>query len=351
MSDTMLAAVLHATGDVRATAVAKPSGLEPDEVLIRVERTAICGTDLHPYEGHMEIEEDVVLGHEFLGTIEGVGNAVLSLSEGQLATAACATSCGSCYHCRKGEPGSCIGKRMFGMGIALGDLQGAQTEYVVVPNADRNVRVIPDEAPEELYDDLLFVGDIISTGYDAVVRRFVPGDTVAVVGAGPVGLCAVMAADALGASQVIAIDPVESRRTSAIEYGAVAMTPDEAADGVLDLTDWRGADIVVDAAGHPDALASIPAIVRAGGTVSIPSVYLQDELTLPWGDLWLKNVNFHMGVTHLCEVMDEVMALVLAGKLNPGKIVSHHMGLSEVSEAYKLFAARDAQKIVLDPTK
>lgn len=349
MGDRMKAAVLWAPHDVRVDEVPVPTDIGPDEALIKVERTAICGTDLHPYEGEMEIEEGVILGHEFLGEIVAIGDAVRAISIGDRATAACATSCGNCYHCRKHEPGSCVGKRMFGMGIALGDLQGAQTEYVVVPNADRNVRTIPGDVPDELLDDLLFVGDIITTGYEAVARQFQPGDTVAVLGAGPVGLCAVMSAMALGASHVIAIDPVNSRRAMAERLGAVAMTPDEAVDGVLDLTDWRGADVVVDAAGHPAALRSTASYVRAGGVVAIPSVYLQDSLELPWGDLWLKNVNFHMGVTHFCNSMDEVMALVLAGRLNPAQLISHRLPLTEAPEAYRLFASREAQKIVLDP--
>ena len=351
MSATMQAAVLKDTRDVRVEEVPIPDDIGPDEVLMKVTRTAICGTDLHPYEGHMEIEEDVILGHEFLGEVVEAGDAVQQLSVGDVGTAACATSCGSCYHCRRAEPGSCIGKRMFGMGMALGDLQGAQSGYVVVPNADRNVRTIPADAPEEILDDLLFVGDIISTGYDSVHRHFRPGDTVVAVGAGPVGLCAAMSAKVLGASQVIVVDPVESRRAMAEQLGATAMTPDEAADGILDLTDWRGADIVVDAAGHPDALRSAVTYTRAGGTLSIPSVYLQDSIDLPWGDVWLKNLNFHMGVTHLCNVMDEVMALVLTGALNPSVMVSHHMGLSEAADAYKLFSAHEALKIVLDPTR
>ncbi len=351
MTSTMKAAVLKGPHDLQVEEVPAPEDLAADEVLIKVISTAICGTDLHPYEGEMEIEEDVVLGHEFLGEIVEVGDSVQTLSTGTIATAACATSCGGCYFCRRHEPGSCIGKRMFGMGIALGDLQGAQADYVVVPNADRNVRVVPDGTSPDLYDDLLFVGDIISTGYEAVSRAFRPGDVVVAVGAGPVGLCAAMSAKALGASQVIVVDPVESRRAEATALGAVAMTPAEATDGILDLTDWRGADVVVDAAGHPDALRSTVDYVRMGGSISIPSVYLQDGIELPWGDIWLKNVRYSMGVTHFCNVMDEVMALVLAGTLNPASMVSHRMGLSEATEAYALFAGREAQKIILDPSR
>jgi 2-desacetyl-2-hydroxyethyl bacteriochlorophyllide A dehydrogenase len=347
----MKAAVFYGPGDVRVEDIPLPQDIGPDEVMMRVDRTAICGTDLHPYDGHMDLEEGVVLGHEFLGTVVEVGSAITAINVGDVATSACAVSCGNCYFCRRQEPGRCAGLRMFGMGMALGDLQGAQTEYVVVPYADRNLRTIPGDAPEALLDDLLFAGDIITTGYEAVKKAMRAGDTVAVVGAGPVGLCAVMAALALGASQVIAIDTVDSRLKFASEIGAIAIDAADASDGVLDLTDWRGADVVIDAAGHPDALRSCSSIVRSGGTVSIPSVYLQESVDLPWGDLWLKGVTFMMGVTHFTNSMDEVMALIRAGKLNPSRMVSHRLPLSEAPYAYELFSSRQAQKIILDPAR
>jgi 2-desacetyl-2-hydroxyethyl bacteriochlorophyllide A dehydrogenase len=347
---TMRAAVYHAPHHVTVEDVPVPDQLAPDEVLIKVERSAICGTDLHPYEGHMEMEAGVVLGHEFLGTVAAVGDAVSGVSVGQRGTAACAISCGNCYFCRRHEPGSCLGQRMFGMGLALGDLAGAQAEYVVVPHAERNLRLF-DDAPDELLDDLIFAGDIITTGYEAVKRGFTAGDSVAILGAGPVGLCAAMAAFVLGASTVVVIDSVPARLKLAADLGATAVTIDEAVEAVSDLTNWRGADLVVDAAGVPAALAMTADLVRRGGNVSIPSVYLHDSLELPWGNFWLKNVRITQGVTHFCNSMDEVIALILAGKLNPSKLISHRMPLSEASEAYRLFATREAQKIVLDPTR
>ena len=350
MAETMKATVFHAPHDVRVEELPKPEELGPDEVLLKIDRTAICGTDLHPYEGHMPMEEGVVLGHEFIGTVEATGDAIQQISEGDLTVSACAVSCGSCYACRRAEPGRCVGLRMFGMGMALGDLQGAQAEYVVVPYADRNLRKLPDDAGDELLDDLLLSGDIITTGYEAVKKAFRPGDTVAVVGAGPVGLCAVMAAKALGAGAIVAIDTVEERLKLAKEFGATAaVTPGEATDAVLDLTEWRGADVVVDSAGNPDALRSTAAIVRAGGTISIPSVYLQESIDLPWGEFFLKGVNFTMGVTHFCNSMDEVIALIRSGSLNPARMISHRLPLSQADEAYRLFAGREATKVILDP--
>jgi threonine dehydrogenase-like Zn-dependent dehydrogenase len=280
VGDTMPAAVFYGPRDVRVEEVPVPDEIGPDEVLVRVDRTAICGTDLHPYEGHMDMEDEVVLGHEFLGAVVRTGSAVTQVVEGDVV--ACACSCGNCYFCRRAEPGRCLGLRMFGMGMALGGLQGAQAGYVVVPYADRNLRKLPVDASDAQLDDLLLVGDIITTGYEAVKKAFRPGD------------------------------------------------------------------IVVDAVGHVSALAASATYVRSGGTVSIPGVYL-DDLELPWGSFWLKGVSFQMGVTHFNNSMDEVISLVRAGHLEPSRVISHRMPLSRAAEAYELFSAREATKIVLDP--
>lgn len=350
MPDTMRAVILREPYRVEAAELTVPEITSPTDILVRVERTAICGTDLHPYEGRLELEPDIVLGHEFLGTVVAAGSAVSRFAEGDRVVSSCVVSCGSCHQCRRHQPGNCAGSRIFGLGLALGDLAGGQAEYVVVPNADSTARAIPDTGSAS-DDDFLFAGDIMTTGYEAVARAITPGDTVAVVGAGPVGLCAAMAADILGAAQVIVIDKVAARLKEAANLGAVAVdaSEDDPADAVLDLTDWRGADVVVDAVGHESALLSAIALVRAGGTLSIPGVYTEDAITMPFGDLYLKGVTLQMGVAHITEYMDEVLALTCAGKLRPGAIVSHQMGLSEAAEAYRMFEAREATKIVLDP--
>jgi 2-desacetyl-2-hydroxyethyl bacteriochlorophyllide A dehydrogenase len=352
MPEMMRAVVLRAPYRVEVTEVPKPHITEPSDILVRVERTAICGTDLHPYEGRLEIEPDVILGHEFLGTVEEVGDAVTQITEGDRVVSSCVVSCGACYQCRRHQPGNCAGSRIFGLGLALGDLAGGQAEYVVVPNADLTARVIPVSGSAS-DDDILFAGDIMTTGYEAVVRAMRPGDTVAIVGAGPVGLCAAMAAAAIGAVQVIVIDKVEARLKEAANHGALAVNASEvdATDAVMDLTDWRGADVVIDAVGHESALISAISLVRAGGILSIPGVYTEEAITLPFGELYLKGVTVHMGVSHITEFMDEVITLSSAGRLRPSAMISHRMGLSEAVEAYRLFEAREATKIVLDPSK
>jgi 2-desacetyl-2-hydroxyethyl bacteriochlorophyllide A dehydrogenase len=350
MSETMKAAVLVATRKLEVLDVPRPAVTDPGDVLLRVEKTAICGTDLHPYEGRIELEPDVILGHEFLGTVVDAGPAVQQFTPGDRAVASCVVHCGHCRACRRGDPARCAGSRIFGLGIALGGLDGGQAEYVVVPNADLVMRKLPDEI-RSTEDDLLFAGDIMTTGYEAVRRAMRPGDTVAVVGAGPVGLCAAMSAVAMGAEQVIVIDFVPERLAEAAAVGAITINASDGDpyDAVLDLTDWRGADVVIDGVGHESALRTSCRIVASGGTISIPGVYLEESLELPFGDLWLRGIRILTGVANIVNYMDEVMALTEAGRLTPSRIISHRMPLEAAPEAYELFEQRKATKIILDP--
>ncbi|MFY9488402.1 MAG: alcohol dehydrogenase catalytic domain-containing protein [Solirubrobacterales bacterium] len=346
---TMTAVTLHGPRDIRVEEVERPELQDADDVILRVEKTAICGSDLHPYHGRMEIEEGFVLGHEYLGIVEEAGDAVAQVQSGDRVVGSFLVCCGSCWFCRRGQQAKCIGVGVFGMGMAFGDLPGAQAQFLRVPRADLTLRTIPDGVSDE---DGLFVGDILTTGYDAIRKTSMrPGDTVAVIGAGPVGLCAIMAAKALGAGQIVAIDMVAPRLEIAESLGAIPVNPSEqdADDVVLGLTDWRGADLVVDAVGHPSALAATFPLVRMGGEISVPGVYNEDEATVPIGDMWLKNVTIHTGIANIQGRMDEVMALVADGRLTPSTIISHRLGLSDSVSAYELFDSREALKVVLDP--
>jgi 2-desacetyl-2-hydroxyethyl bacteriochlorophyllide A dehydrogenase len=241
--------------------------------------------------------------------------------------------------------------RVFGMGFVLGDLAGAQAQYVRVPEADLTLRKLPEDGFED--EDMLFVGDILTTGYDAVRKTdFRPGDFVAVVGCGPVGLCTVMAARALGAGKVVAIDMVPERLELAAKLGAIAVNPKETDpdDVVLELTSWRGADVVVDAVGHESALAACFPLVRMGGTISLAGMYTEVEGTVPIGDLWLKNITIMAGAANVQGHMDEVIELVRDGRLDPKAIISHRLPLSEAAKGYELFDKKEALKVVLDPS-
>ncbi len=348
---TMRAVLLKGPLEVAVEEIELITDLAPDEVLLKVELTAICGTDMHPYEGRMELEDNLRLGHEFLGTVVSAGVGVQLWTEGDRAVVSCVVNCGFCHQCRRNQPGACAGARIFGLGLTTGDLDGGQAEYVRVPAADLCMRRIP-EAGLGTDEDYLMVGDILTTGYEAIRAHYLPGDTVAIVGAGPVGLCAAMSAQVLGAGTIIVIDKVESRLKEAEALGAIPINADETdpVDAVLDLTEWRGADLVVDAVGHPSALQTAVRLPRMGGTLAIPGVYSEESIELPFGEIWFKGIKISGGAGNITRYMDETLALVAAGRLNPGRLISHRMPLSEAPEAYRLFHRREALKIVLDPT-
>jgi threonine dehydrogenase-like Zn-dependent dehydrogenase len=336
--------------DVRVEDVPKPTIEEPSDVLLRIDRTAICGTDLHPYHGRLEIEEGFVMGHEYMGTIEDKGDAVTQFEEGDRVVGSFFVACGKCWFCRRGIYMKCMAIRVFGLGMAFGDLPGAQSEYMRVPEADLTLRKIPENGLDD--DDILFVGDILTTGYDAVRKaNMQPGDLVAIVGCGPVGLCTLMSARALGAGRVVAIDMVPERLKLAETLGAITVNPkeDDAEDVIRELTQWRGADVVVDAVGHESALASTFNLVRQGGTISLAGMYVEDEASVPIGDMWLKNINLTCGVANIQGHMDELLELVRDKRIDPKAIISHRLPLSEAPKGYELFDSKEALKVVLDP--
>lgn len=343
----MLASVLHDVHDVRVEEVDKPTIVDPTDVLLKIDLSALCGTDIHPYEGNMAVDPGTITGHEFVGTVVEAGAAVQQFEPGDQVAGSCVVNCGACRNCRRGLTGNCPGMRVYGLGQAFGDLPGVHAEYAVVPMADVGLRKV--NAPDKL-DDLLFVGDIITTGYEAVRRSYRPGDTVAIVGAGPVGLCAAMSAVALGASTVMVIDKVPARLKEAERFGAIAINADEIdpQDGVYDLTDWRGADIVIDAVGHPSALETAMRVAGMGSTINVPGVYMQESIEIPFGDLWFKGITLHGGACAVTTYMDEVIALIEAGRLTPSQLISHRMTIAEAPKAFEMFANREAMKIVFE---
>jgi threonine dehydrogenase-like Zn-dependent dehydrogenase len=347
----MKAVALYGPRDVRVDEVPKPTVEDRGDVLLRIDRSAICGTDLHPYHGRVEIEEGFVLGHEYMGTIEAKGDAVTQFEEGDRVVGSFFVACGKCWFCRRGLFMKCVAIRVFGMGMAFGDLPGAQSEYMRVPEADLTLRKMPDNGIGD--EDVLFVGDILTTGYDAIRKAGMePGAVVAVVGAGPVGLCTVMSAVALGAGRVVAIDMVEDRLKLAETLGAIPVNPNETdpEDVVREMTEWRGADVVVEAVGHESALATAFTLARQGGTITVPGMYVEDQASIPIGDMWLKNINMVTGVANIQGHMDELLELVRDGRIDPKAIISHRLPLSEAPRGYEMFDAKEALKVVLDPT-
>jgi 2-desacetyl-2-hydroxyethyl bacteriochlorophyllide A dehydrogenase len=237
---------------------------------------------------------------------------------------------------------------VYGHGAALGSLQGAQAEQVLVPHANLTLRKIP----EGISDDVaLFAGDVMGTGFHAIDSRpLADGETVAILGMGPVGLCAVQAAKAAGASEVIAIDTVEDRLAMAESFGAtpVHLTEQDPRGEVKKLTEGRGVDLAVEAVGNPEALDLALRLARKAGTVSVTGVYAE-RTEVHMGVLWIKALTLTSGHANVIKHLDRVLELLSEGKLDPAPLVTHHMKLDEAPDAYRVYDNREALKIVLAP--
>ena len=344
----MRAVTFQGPGEVRVDDVPEPELGSPDEAIVRVEASGVCGSDLHIYHGRVAIEEGFTIGHEYVGTVTAVGDAVSGVAVGDRVLGTYCTACGECFFCRRGDFHKCDTGRVFGHGATLGSLQGAQAEQLLVPNADLTLRRVP----EGMSDDVaLFAGDVMGTGYHAVVECEVePGATVAVLGLGPVGLCAVQAALAEGAGGVVAVDTVPERLELARELGAEAvhLTEEDPRAAVKALTEGRGADATIDAVGHPDALELACRLTRKAGTVSATGVYAE-RIEVHMGIVWIKALTLKTGHANVIKHVDPVLARLASGALDPSPLVTHHMPLDDAAEAYDVYDRREALKIVLTP--
>ena len=343
----------QAPGEVRLDERPEPELLRGDDAIVRVEATGICGSDLHIYHGRVAIEPGFVIGHEYVGTVAAAGDSVTQVAVGDRVLGTYCTACGACFHCRRGEYHKCDGGRVFGHGATLGSLQGAQADQVLVPNSNLTLRRVP----EGLSNDVaLFAGDVAGTGYHAICgdaalpEPLEPGATVAVLGLGPVGLCAVQVAKASGASVVVAVDTVEDRLSMAESFGAVPvhLTEEDPRGRVKELTEGRGVDLSVDAVGHPDALDLACRLARKAGTVSVIGVYAE-RAEVHMGVIWIKALRWRTGHANVIGHLDRVLAMLSAGVIDPAPLVTHHMTLDEAPDAYEIYDRREALKIVLTP--
>jgi len=353
----MLAAVravtFQAPGEVRVEERPDPTPVADDDAVVRVEATGICGSDLHIYHGRVAIEPGFVIGHEYVGTVVAAGDGVSDLAVGERVLGTYCTACGDCFHCRRGEYHKCDSGRVFGHGATLGSLQGAQAELVLVPKANLTLRRVPDGISDEV---ALFAGDVAGTGYHAICGDAAkpdplePGATVAVLGLGPVGLCAAQVAKASGASTVVAVDSVEERLRMAESFGAVPvhLTEDDPRGRVKELTEGRGVDLSVDAVGDPAALDLACRLARKAGTVSVIGVYAE-RAEVHMGVVWIKALNWRTGHANVIGHLDRVLAMLASGVIDPGPLVTHRMALDEAADAYAIYDRREALKIVLRP--
>lgn len=349
----MKALVYHGPGKKAWEDVPDPVLIDPTDVIVQIDTTTICGTDLHILKGDVPaVTDGRILGHEGVGTIVEIGSSVSSVAIGDRVILSCVSACGACSYCHQGLYSHCLADEgASGIGWIFGHLiDGTQAEYVRVPFADNSVHKVPDGVSDEA---AVMLSDILPTGFEIGVRygRVKPGDVVAVVGAGPVGLSAIMTAGLYGAARVIALDLNESRLEKAKEFGATDAV--NSGDGdweeqVLALTDGLGVDVAIEAVGIPDTFRACLEIVRPGGTVANVGVH-GTSVDLPLQDLWIRDIAITTGLVST-STAPMLLKLVAQQKLRAEKFVTHHFGLGQMLEAYDTFsraAETKAIKVVL----
>ncbi len=388
----MKALVWHSKNDVRVESVKDPVIENPNDILIEVTATAICGSDIHIYHGMVPgMKSGDILGHEFGGRVVEVGASVKRVKVGDRVIIPFVIACGNCLFCADQTFSLCENSNrdakveekithyptagLFGFSHQYGGFSGGQSQYVRVPYGDVGALVLPENISE---DQALFLSDIFPTGFMAAENcNIKEGDTVAVWGCGPVGQFAIKSAFMLGAGQVIAIDRYQDRLELARKSGAkvIDYSKEKVADQIFQLTEGRGPHACIDAVGmeshgytldalydnvanallletdHTHALREMIGLCRNGGTVSIPGVYggLVDKF--PLGVAFAKGLTLKMGQTHVQKYMPRLLKMIEENKIDPRFVISHRMPLREAASAYKLFAdSRDiSTKIVLDP--
>ena len=344
----MQAVTFQAPGEVRVQEKPDPEPAAPGDAVVRVTAAGVCGSDLHILHGRHPVEAGFTIGHEFTGEVVAVSDDVTRVQPGDRVTGSFVTACGECFFCRRGDFHHCVEQRIFGHGKISGDLQGAQAEQVLVPNADMTLRPVP----EGLADDVaLFAGDVMNTGVFAVRSAGVqPGESVVILGMGPVGLCAVQAARYAGAETVLAVDGVEERLDMAREFGAVPvhLTEQDPRAEIKAHTEGRGADVGIEAVGTPEALDTAIRLTRRAGRLAVIGVHGK-PCEVHMGLLWNKSLTVTTGLSNVLAHFDDVLGMLAAGELDPGPLVQRHMPLSQAQEAYAAYDRREALKIVLTP--
>ena len=349
----MKALVYHGPGQKSWEEVAEPTLVEPTDVIVRIDTTTICGTDLHILKGDVPaVTDGRILGHEGVGTITEVGSAINNLAVGDRVIIACITSCGACSYCHARLPSHCLADEgASGIGWIFGHLiDGTQAEYVRVPFAENSVYKLPEGVAD---DAAVMLSDILPTGFEIGVRngRVKPGDVVAVIGAGPVGLSAMMTAGLYGAARIIAIDLDDNRLTQAKKFGASDSVNSGAADWrdqVMAMTDGFGVDVAIEAVGIPATFTACTEIVRPGGTVANCGVHGKPvELNIQ--DLWIKDLAITTGLVS-ATTLPMLLKLVTQGKLHSEQFATHHFKLDDIVDAYDTFgnaAETKALKVIL----
>jgi alcohol dehydrogenase len=344
----MRALVYHGPGNKAWEEVPEPQLQADTDAIVRVDAVTICGTDLHILKGDVPaVTDGRILGHEAVGTVHAIGSAVKNVEVGDKVLVSCITACGACRFCREGRYGQCLG----GGGWILGHLiDGTQAEFVRVPFADTSTYKAPAGVSDE---DLLMLADILPTGYEVGVLngKVSPGDVVAVVGAGPIGLSAIMGARLYSPSHVVAIDKADTRLEAAKQFGADVVVNNDREDpieAIAHLTDELGADVTVEAVGVPATFELAASLVRPGGHVANIGVH-GEPATLHLEELWIRDVTITTGLVDTFST-PTLLKLATARQVDPGRFITHHFGLHEFMDAYDVFgraAETGALKVVL----
>jgi threonine dehydrogenase-like Zn-dependent dehydrogenase len=346
----MKAVIYEGIRKVSVSDVPDPAIEDPHDAVVRVTAAAICGSDLHFYNGKAPLESGDSLGHEGVGVVEAVGPDVETFRPGDRVVMAFDIVCGHCWFCRRGQTALCEDFRGLGLGPFGGSLGGAQAELVRVPYADWNLLAIPEGMEDER---ALFVGDILTTGYyGTAIAGIEPQDTVAVVGAGPVGFFCVQGAKVHGAARVLVLDMEPDRLAVAEQVGAEAINVKERnpQTAVDELTEGRGADVVIEAVGNEQAYESATRMVRRGGTVSVVGMYVTEKADVPLGVYWTRALRIvFAGICPVHTWWDRAMDAVKTRRIEPLPIISHRLSLAEAPHGYELFHDRIATKVVLTP--
>lgn len=344
----MYALVYHGPGERAWEEVPDPVIVDPTDAIVRIDVSTICGTDLHILKGDVpEVTPGTILGHEAVGTVVEVSSAVTTIEPGDQVLVSCITSCGRCRFCKEGHYGICTG----GGGWIFGHtIDGLQAELARVPFADTSVYKLPEGLTPE---DVIFLADILPTAFEVGVLNggVQPGDTVAVVGAGPIGLAVIMTAKLFTPSRVIAIDLADSRLEKALEFGADVVINngrEDAPEVIRTLTDGLGVDVAVEAVGVPETFELCTAIVRPGGRVANVGVH-GHSATLHLETLWIRDITITTGLVDTITT-PQLMRLIAERRLDPSPFATHRFALSQTEDAYDVFAAAadtHALKVVL----
>lgn len=341
----MRAVVYAGEGRVAVDDVPEPVIQDPGDVIVAVETTGICGTDLHLVAAGEDLPPGFVLGHEYAGRVIEAGSAVRGFGAGDRVAGGDFTACGTCWWCRRGDHWECPERRFFGTGTVFGPpLAGAQAERLRVPFADTVLRPVP---PDMTGAAAVLLGDTLATALAAIRRADLrPGDTVAVVGGGPVGQLASLAAQACGAGAVVLAEPVASRREFAVREGALAVAPEGARDRVDAVTDGRGADAVIDAIGGPAGLDAALALVRRRGAVVSAGVHTR-QWSLPAPRAFADELTLRFVIGDFPRDGDDLIALVRSGAVDPSVIASETVPLDGAGQAYRDMAERRTLKALV----